>query len=144
MPYLYGLIIYTIILAFTVNTIELLCTLGLPLVYTKILTTYNLSLVQYYTYLIIYNVIYVIPLFVIVVIFIVILKRWKLSEWHGRLLKLYSGVMMLSLGFVLITNPTFLHQIFAAIGLLLFSLLVTLLISIIWKRKFPPKTASSK
>jgi len=144
MPYLYGLIIYTIILAFTVNTIELLCTLGLPLVYTKILITYNLSLVQYYLYLIIYNVVYVIPLFVIVVIFIVILKRWKLTEWQGRLLKLYSGVMMLSLGVILIINPTFLHQIFAAIGLLLISLLVTLLISIIWKRKFPPITISSK
>jgi hypothetical protein len=144
MPYLYGLIIYTIILAFTVNTIELLCTLGLPLVYTKILTTYNLSLAQYYLYLIIYNVIYVIPLFVIVVIFIVILKRWKLSEWQGRLLKLYSGVMMLSLGFVLIINPTVLHHIFAAIGLLLISLFVALLISIIWKKKFPPNTNPSK
>jgi len=144
MPYLYGLIIYTIILAFTVNTIELFCTLGLPLVYTKILTTYNLSLFQYYLYLIIYNVLYVIPLFVIVVIFIVILKRWKLTEWQGRLLKLYSGVMMLSLGLILIINPTVLHHIFAAIGLLLISLLVTFLISIIWKRNFPTDTTPSK
>jgi hypothetical protein len=144
MPYLYGLIIYTIILAFTVNTIELLCTLGLPLVYTKILLTYNLSLFQYYLYLLIYNVLYVIPLFVIVVIFIVILKRWKLTEWQGRLLKLYSGVMMLSLGLILIIDSTVLHQVFAAIGLLLFSLLITFLISIIWKKKFPPDVTTSK
>lgn len=144
MPYIYGLIGYTVILALTVNTVELLCTLGLPLAYTNILTSYNLSVMQYYIYLIVYNAIYVIPLFVIVVIFIVILKHWKLSEWQGRLLKLYSGILMFSLGISLLINPTFLHNIMAAVYLVLISLLSTLLVSVIWKKKFSSNKTSNK
>jgi len=43
----------TIILAASANTVELLCSFNLPLIYTSILTSYNLSSIQYYLYLVI-------------------------------------------------------------------------------------------
>ena len=67
-PRLAAVVFGTVVLAGTVNFYELLCTLGLPLVFTQKLSTYNLSGFEYYTYIVFYNVVYVIPLIVIVLI----------------------------------------------------------------------------
>jgi len=133
MSYLPGIIGYTILLAISVNTVELLCTLSLPMVFAGILTSYGLSTFQYYCYILFYNIIYVLPLIIIVVAFATILGHWKLTEWQGRTLKLYSGILMLSLGLILIIKPDLLHNIFSAIILILISIGITALIYFIWK-----------
>jgi hypothetical protein len=135
MPYISGLIFYTIILAISVNTVELLCSLGLPLIYTEILTSYNLTNMQYYMYIIMYNIVYVLPLIFIVLIFVIILKKWKLTEWQGRVLKLYSGILMFSLGLILIINRNILHHILSAVGLIVVSMIMAFVISLFYKKK---------
>ena len=127
-------IIGTIILAGTVNFYELLCTLGLPLVFTRTLASYNLSNIEYYTYIFFYNVIYVIPLIIIVFIFVVTLGRRKLTEWHGQIMKLTTGIMLSSFGFLFLYNYQLLENIITPILLLTFSLLATAIISSLWKK----------
>jgi len=100
-----ALFIGTIALAFFANLIELLCSMGLPAIYTRILTLNALSSIQYYLYLVAYNIIYVIPLFTIVIVFVITMGRRKLSERQGRILKLVSGLLMLTLGLLLILKP---------------------------------------
>lgn len=100
-----AMILGTIFLAVTANLIELLCTAGFPAIYTRILTLQNLSVTQYYLYLAFYNVVYVIPLAVIVSIFAWKMGGRKLSEKEGRILKLIGGVLMLALGLILILKP---------------------------------------
>lgn len=97
------------------------------MVYTRTLTLYQLSDADYYLYVALYNVIYVIPLAVIVGIFTISLGARKMTVLQGRLLKLLSGVMMLELGLVLLINPGWLNNIFTGIGLLLVAVMVTLL-----------------
>jgi len=133
-PYLLALIIGTIVLAIFANTYELLCSLGLPLVYTTELATHNLDGLQYYLYLFFYNVIYVIPLLIILLIFIIKLGGRKLTEHQGRMLKLISGIMMFSLGIVLLLQPDLLKNVFATVGIILVSIISSILISIIWKK----------
>jgi thiol-disulfide isomerase/thioredoxin len=129
------LIISTILLAIFANTYELACTLALPVVFTDFLANiYNVPLFESYLYIFLYNVVYVIPLIVIVSIFVITLGRRKLTEYQGRILKLISGVMMASFGIVLLLNPGVLKNIFIAVGLLLGSILVSILLSIIWKK----------
>jgi hypothetical protein len=135
--YLPAVIVGTVVLAIFANTYELLCSLGLPLVYTSELATHNLSDFEYYLYLFFYNVIYVIPLLVILLIFVIKLGGRKLSEWQGRLLKLISGIMMFSLGIVLLIKPELLKNVFSALGIILISILVSFFISFIWKKKSP-------
>ncbi len=101
----------TAVLAIAANSYELLCTAGFPMVFTRILTLNNLSTPLYYLYLILYNVVYVIPLLIIVIVFTVTLGKRKLSEWQGRILKLASGTMMLGLGGVLFLNPALLNDV---------------------------------
>jgi hypothetical protein len=95
-------------LAVLVNTIELLCTAGLPAVYTHILTLQQLPWWAYYGYLGLYNVAYMLDDSVMLVLAVFTLSRRKLQEAGGRWLKLVSGVVMLGLGVVLIAHPEWL------------------------------------
>lgn len=101
----------TALLAIAANSYELLCTAGFPMVFTRILTLQELPTWQYYAYLALYNIIYVIPLLVIVIIFAVTLGAHQLSEKQGRFLKLVSGVMILVMGLVLVFFPTLLQSL---------------------------------
>ena len=121
------LVLGTIMLALAANTYELLCTAGFPMVYTRVLTLHEMSAGSYYLYLAFYNLVYVIPLVVIVVFFTITLGSRKLSAEEGRLLKLLSGVMMLELGLVLLVFPDLLSKIYTGIFLLLSSVALTLL-----------------
>lgn len=129
-----SILVGTVVLAVAANTYELLCTAGFPMVFTRILTLNDLSTLSYYLYLVLYNVIYIIPLSVIVLIFTITLGKKKLTEWQGRILKLISGTMMLGLGGVLILNPALLNNILVSIILLSVALAVSAIVAF-FKRK---------
>jgi hypothetical protein len=95
-------------LAALVNMIELLCTAGLPAVYTHILTLQQLPWWAYYGYLGLYNVAYMLDDSLMLGLAVITLSRRKLQEAGGRWLKLVSGVVMLGLGMVLIAKPEWL------------------------------------
>jgi len=96
-------------LAFFVNLIEFGCTIGLPALYTKVLSYQNISIPSKYMYTVLYNIAYTIPLFFIVVLFAVTLGKYDIQEKHGKLLKGISGVLMLVLGILLIASPRLLE-----------------------------------
>jgi hypothetical protein len=118
----------TVVLAVAANSYELLCTSGFPMVYTRALTLNDLSTAGFYGYLALYNLIYIIPLLIIVALFAVRFGSRKLSENEGRVLKLLSGIMMLSLGITLVFAPEALNNPITAIGLLVMTLVVTFVI----------------
>lgn len=115
----------TIVLAGITNLYELLCTSGFPMIYTRVLTLRQLPLSEYYLYLVFYNLIYVLPLALIVVGFTFTLGSRKLTEDEGRVLKLLSGTMMLILGVLLLVAPELMTSLGAAIGMLLTSIGLT-------------------
>lgn len=115
----------TVVLAVAANTYELLCTAGFPMVYTRVLTLYNLSSPGYYMYLALYNIVYVIPLMTIVVFFAYTLGSKKLTENEGRTLKLMSGNMMIFMGAILVLAPHMLNNIATAALVLGFSAAIT-------------------
>jgi hypothetical protein len=125
----------TATLALAANSYELLCTAGFPMVYTRTLTLSELEGFQYYAYLVVYNLIYVLPLIAIVAVFAWTLGARKLSERQGRLLKLISGLMMLGLGLVLLIDPEVLSRPWVGIGLLTGALLVALGLGLIENKR---------
>jgi len=112
-------------LAIVANAYEVLCTAGLPMVFTRLLTLRELPPAQYYLWLALYNVVYVLPMLAIVALFAWTLGTRKLSERGGRLLKLLSGLMMLGLGAVLLAAPDALGRPLTAIALLAGALAIT-------------------
>jgi thiol-disulfide isomerase/thioredoxin len=129
------LLLGTVLLAIVANSYELLCTAGFPMVYTRVLTMHQLSNFEYYLYLLFYNVIYIIPLLLIVVAFVITLGKRKLTMNEGRLLKLLSGMMMFGLGVVLLLKPELLSNLWTGVGLLIVAALVTALAYLWLKRK---------
>ena len=118
-------IVATVVLAIVANSYELLCTAGFPMIYTRILTLKALSVESYYFYLLMYNLIYILPLLLIVIVFTIKLGSRKLSEREGMVLKLLSGVMMLMLGLLLVVSPQWLNNVMAAAVLLLLAVSIT-------------------
>ena len=117
----------TVVLAIAANFYELLCTAGFPMVFTRLLTLADLPAIGRYGYLAAYNLIYVVPLALIVVVFARTLGARRLTEREGHLLKLLSGVMMLGLGVVLLLAPELVGQIGIAFGLMALAVGITLL-----------------
>ncbi len=129
-----SILIGTTVLAVAANAYELLCTAGFPMVFTRILTLNSLTTAWYYLYLVLYNVVYVIPLSIIVILFTITLGRKQLTERQGRILKLVSGTMMLALGGVLIIQPTLLSNAFISFILLVGALIVSGAVALITDR----------
>jgi uncharacterized membrane protein HdeD (DUF308 family) len=115
----------TVFLAIAANFYELLCTAGFPMVYTRLLTLSELPPAGHYLYLALYNLIYVVPLGLIVLAFVRSMGARKLTEREGRLLKLLSGAMMLELGTLLLVAPEWLNNLFVALSLLGIAVAVT-------------------
>jgi len=124
-----ALLASTVLLALVANTYELLCTAGFPMVYTRILTLNEVSTGGFYLYLLLYNMIYVLPLLLIVTLFVVTLGSRKLKETEGRFLKLLSGLMMLALGLLLLIAPERLNSLVTALALFLGAVLASVLIA---------------
>ena len=92
----------TVVLGILVQLVELVCTSGLPALYTRILTLRQLDPWTYYGYLLLYNVMYMVDDVMVLAIGVVTLSQRRLQEKEGRLLKLVSGLVMLGLGIYLI------------------------------------------
>ncbi len=119
------LMVGAVTLAVAANSYELLCTAGFPMVYTRVLTLNGQGGLDYYAYLALYNLVYILPLLAIVLAFTYTLGARKLTERQGRQLKLLSGIMMLSLGLVLLLRPQLLDRLWVGAALLGVALAVT-------------------
>jgi hypothetical protein len=93
------------VLAVLVNLVELLCTAGLPAVYTAVLSAHHLPTWQYHAYLLLYVAAYMLDDAILLGIAIVTLRKLKLQQRGGRWLKLLSGSVMLALGIILLARP---------------------------------------
>jgi hypothetical protein len=93
------------LLAVSVNMIELVCSAGLPAIYTNILSLSNLSAWQYYFYLGLYTLIFMIDdLFV----FTVAVKSFQvtgITSKYTKMSNLVGGLLILIIGILLLFRP---------------------------------------
>ena len=88
------------------SLVELPCTSGFPMIYTSILTgRFIENSFTYYVYLLFYNLVYVIPLGVIIAVTGYTFKGKKISKETMEIIKFVGGAIMLLLGIVLLVNP---------------------------------------
>ena len=93
------------VLAASVNIIELMCSIGIPLLFTQILAINNLSTFSYMIYMFIYIFFFLIDDIVIFVISMVTLKVTGLSTKYTKYSHLVGGIIMLIIGLLLIIKP---------------------------------------
>jgi hypothetical protein len=92
------------VLAVMVNFIELLCTAGIPAIYTAVLSQQDPGPMAYYAWLGLYIIGYMADDTLMVTLAVITLSNRKLSERAGRLLKLVSGLVMLTLGGIMLLH----------------------------------------
>jgi thiol-disulfide isomerase/thioredoxin len=132
----------TIFIAISVNFFELLCTFGFPLYFTNRLATENLPILTYYGYILLYTVVYVIPLFIILIVSVFSLKINKLTEWQGRILKLFPGIFLFSFGILMVIDYQLLqgNNIVFLLMLIGLDIIITIIIARVWRKyKEKPK-----
>ncbi len=105
---LIGAIIGASVLAVLVNIVELLCTAGLPAMYTGVLTMQNLPPWMNHAYLLLYIAAYMFDDSLMVAVVVITLGKHRLQEEGGRMLKLISGSVILAIGLMMLFKPEWL------------------------------------
>ncbi|RLC29611.1 hypothetical protein DRH13_05465 [Candidatus Woesebacteria bacterium] len=94
-----------ILLAFAVNLVELVCSAGLPAIYTQILSISNLSPGQHYSYILLYILFFMIDDLVVFAIAMITLHAVGIQSKYARLSRLIGGILMLIIGGLLLFKP---------------------------------------
>jgi len=97
-----------IFLAFAVNLVELICSAGLPAVFTQVLTLTNLPVWQYYLYLLFYIFIFMLDDLIIFFLAMVTLQAVGVTGKYSRYSHLIGGVIMIIIGVLLLCKPEWL------------------------------------
>ncbi|MFC1711939.1 hypothetical protein ACFLZ1_05180 [Patescibacteria group bacterium] len=94
-----------ILLAFAVNLVELVCSAGLPAIFTQILALNNLSPLKYYSYLVFYILIFMLDDLVVFMIAMLTLKAIGIEGKYSRLSRLIGGIVIFIIGILLLFKP---------------------------------------
>lgn len=94
-----------IVLAASVNIIELMCSIGIPLLFTQILAMNNLSSASYLLYMLIYILFFLLDDAIIFIISMVTLKVTGFSTKYTKYSHLIGGIIMIIIGLLLIIKP---------------------------------------
>ncbi|MCM2305428.1 MAG: glutaredoxin family protein [Elusimicrobia bacterium] len=89
-------------LAVGVNLVEMLCTAGLPAVYTSVLASHGLGFWERQGYLLLYIAAYMLDDGLMTAAAVATLSATRLQERGGRVLQLISGVVLAALGLALL------------------------------------------
>jgi glutaredoxin len=94
-----------ILLAFAVNLVELICSAGLPAIFTQILALNHLSSWQYYAYLLFYIFIFMLDDLVVFYLAMRTLHAVGIESKYARLSRLVGGILILIIGLLMLFKP---------------------------------------
>lgn len=98
-----------VLLALAVNVVEFLCSAGIPAVFTQVLALSQLPLWQYYAYLLLYLLVFLLDDLVVFALAVSALQWAGQSSRYTRWSRLLGGALLLVLGAVLLLRPEWLH-----------------------------------
>ncbi|QQS38419.1 hypothetical protein IPM62_03485 [Candidatus Woesebacteria bacterium] len=97
-----------IILAFAVNLVELICSAGLPVIFTQVLSLSNLPTWQYYLYMMLYIFIFMLDDLFVFFTAMLTLEMTGISTKYSRVSHLIGGLLMITIGLLLFFKPEWL------------------------------------
>lgn len=88
-----------------ITLIEMPCTAGLPILWTKLIAAHNVSALEFGLLLGLYLLLFMIDELAVFLSAVITLRASRLEEKEGRMLKLVGGTVMLVLAGVLLVDP---------------------------------------
>lgn len=101
----------TAALAVGVSLIETPCTLGLPILWTNLLTENDVPFTGAAVLFVVYLAVFLLDELIVFVAVVATMQALKVQERHGRALKVVSGMVMITLAGVMLTSPESLETI---------------------------------
>ena len=98
----------TVLLAFSVNVIELACSAGLPLIYTQLLAINSVTGIRAFFYILLYMVFFLFDDFCVFFIAMRTMEVTGISTKYSKYSHLIGGILMVFIGFLLIFKPEWL------------------------------------
>lgn len=111
----------TVVMAAGVSLVEFSCTAGFPVLWTNLLASQEVTATGFLLLLLLYMVIYQLDEIVIFGAAVFSLRATRLEEKQGRMLKLVSGMLMLSLAAVMLVNPSLMNDLGMVLWVFLFA-----------------------
>lgn len=97
-----------ILLAIAVNMVELVCSAGLPAIYTQILSLSELATWQYYLYLCLYILVFMLDDLFVFFTAMITLQAVGVQSKYARFSHLIGGFLMAGIGLLLLFKPEWL------------------------------------
>ncbi len=94
-----------IVLAFVVNLVELVCSAGLPAIYTQVLALNNLSSWQYYFLILLYIFFFMLDDIFVFLLAMITLEMTGVTTKYARYSRLAGGLILFTVGLLLIFKP---------------------------------------
>ncbi len=94
-----------IALAAAMNLVELVCSAGLPAIYTQVLSLSNLPPLQYYLYLSLYIAVFMADDIIIFLVAMMTLRLKGVTAKYTRISNIVGGIIMLLVGILLVFKP---------------------------------------
>jgi hypothetical protein len=97
-----------VVLAFMVNLIEIVCSAGFPAIYTQVLSLSRLPSWQYYSYILLYILFFMLDDMFVFVAAMLTFEITGMTTKYVRIARLVGGLLMLLVGMLLIFRPQWL------------------------------------
>ncbi len=97
-----------ILLALAVNVVELICSAGLPAVFTQVLAINNLATWRYYFYIAIYIFFFMVDDLFVFFAAMITMQMTGISTKYSRYSNLIGGILMFIIGLLLLFKPSWL------------------------------------
>ena len=133
----WGLASATVVLAAGVSLVEFSCTAGFPMIWTNLLSSQHVAVGVFAGLLLVYLLIYQIDELGIFLVAVYSMKATRLEEKHGRILKLVGGVLMFTLGVVMLVKPSLMSDLTNSLIIFGIAIALTLLILLVHRRILP-------
>ncbi len=97
-----------VLLAFAVNVVELMCSAGFPAIFTHVLSLSDLATWQYYFYILLYLIMFMIDDIIVFALAMITLESKLVGQQYAKYSKIIGGILMLVIGLLLLLKPEWL------------------------------------
>jgi glutaredoxin len=123
-----------VVMALGIALVELPCTAGFPVLWSGLVAEAGVRGAEFGALLTVYLSVYLLDEVVLFTAVVATLRVTRFQEHHGQVLKLVGGMVMLSLGLVMLVRPAIMNGLAGTLAVFLVATVLTVLVHLVTRR----------